>query len=400
MKWPFAAWCAAGALLAAGEVHAQELLDRLGDALSVSAYRDQVRARLSGLADLEGYGFGHPAPGLIDTTHQGFFNPRLTLFLDAQAGGQVYFFAQARLDRGFDASDRGPQVRLDEYALRYTPWQDGRLNVQIGKAAAVFGTWTGRHLSWDNPFVNAPLPYDNVSAVSDKEPPATRRDFGGVEADDKYEYLPVIWGPAYTTGLTVSGRSGPFDYAAEIKNATLSSRPESWHATEVDFSHPTFNGRVGYRPSLAWNFGVSASDGAYLRAEAAPELPPGRGVGDYRQIVFGQDASYAAGRWQLWAECMESRFEVPRVGNLDAFSYYLEAKYKWTPQLFGALRWNQQILAEVDGVAGSRDTRRVDGALGYRFTPHVQLKLQYSFQKGNEPLGDGSTVATQLTVRF
>ena len=47
---------------------------------------------------------------------------------------------------------------MDEYALRFTPWKDGRLNVQIGKAATVFGTWTGRHLSWENPFVNAPLP--------------------------------------------------------------------------------------------------------------------------------------------------------------------------------------------------------------------------------------------------
>ena len=289
---------------------------------------------------------------------------------------------------------------MDEYALRFTPWNDGRLNVQVGKAATIFGTWTGRHLSWDNPFVNAPLPYENVTGVSDKEAPASRQGFGRVLADEKYEHLPVIWGPSYTTGLTVAGALDKFDYAAEFKNAALASRPESWDATEVGFDHPAVNARIGYRPDLAWTLGVSAGEGAYLRPEAGVDLRGGRGIGDYREIVFGQDVSYAAGHWQLWAECFESRFEVPNVGNLDAFSYYLEAKYKFTPQCFGALRWNQQVFADISGAAFSGDTRRIDAALTYRFTPHLQLKLQYSFQGGDSPLGDGSTVATQLTIRF
>ena len=47
-------------------------------------------------------------------------------------------------------------------------------------------------------------------------------------------------------------------------------------------------------------------------------------------------------------------FQVPRVGDADTFAYYLEGKYKFTPQLFGALRWNQQLFATVpDGLGGS-----------------------------------------------
>lgn len=378
----------------------QGFVDRADETLTLSGWHDNVRVHLSGLLDAEGYYFEHPAPGLIDTTNRFLFNPRLTLLLDGQIGGQVYFFVQARLDQGFDPSDGGPRIGLNEYAVRLTPWQDGRLSVQVGKAATVFGTWTGRHLSWENPFINTPLPYENVSAVSDKEAPASARDFGRVEADEKYEYLPVIWGPSYTTGLTVSGRYGHLDYAAEVKNAALSSRPESWDLTEIGFDHPAFNARIGFRPDLAWNFGFSASDGAYLRPEAGSDLPKGRGIGDYREVVFGQDASYAVGRWQIWAEAFESRFEVPRVGDLDAFSYYLEMKYKFTPQFFGALRWNQQFFAHVDGTTNSRDTSRIDAAITYRFTPHVQWKLQYSFQHGEASPGDGSTVSTQVTVRF
>lgn len=390
-----------GATLALASVlYGQDIIDRLDDVLSVSTPNGAVRARMSNLLDMEGYYFQHPAPGLVDTKHQFLFNPRLTLFLDGQVGTSFYFFAQARLDRGFDPSDHGPHLQLDEYAVRYTPWKDGRLNVQFGKAATVVGTWTERHLSWDNPFINAPLPYENVTAVSDTELPASRRDFGHVDADEKYERLPVIWGPSYTTGLVVSGKVNRFEYAAELKNAALSSRPESWQATEVGFDHPAFDGRIGYRPDLAWNFGLSAGEGVYLRSEAERDLPAGRGLGDYREYLLGQDASYSAGHWQLWAEAFESRFEVPRVGNVDTFSYYLEAKYKFTPQLFGALRWNQQLFSEVRDAFPTPDAWRIDAAAGYRFTAHMQLKLQYSFQ-GDHPLfGEGSMVATQLTVRF
>src|SRR5215469_2416056 len=94
-----------------------DAFDRLDNALTISAFQDNLRARLSGTVDLEFYNFQQPPPGLIDSQIDNLFNPRLTLFLDAQAGSQVYFFAQARFDRGFDPSDRGAEVRVDEYAL-------------------------------------------------------------------------------------------------------------------------------------------------------------------------------------------------------------------------------------------------------------------------------------------
>src|SRR3984893_18241654 len=149
-------------------VEVDDLLDRLDTAFTVTAFQDNLRARLSGTIDLEAYHFQQPAPGLIDSKIDNLFNPRLTLFLDAQLGGQIYFFAQSQLDRGFDPSDHGAQIRLDEYALRNTPWEDGRFSVQAGKFATVVGNWVSRHLSWENPFITAPLVYVNVTAVSDK----------------------------------------------------------------------------------------------------------------------------------------------------------------------------------------------------------------------------------------
>jgi hypothetical protein len=384
-----------------------DFLDRLDSALTVAAFKDNFRARLSGTIDFEAYHFQQPAPGLIDSNIDNLFNPRLTLFLDAQLGSQIYFFAQSRLDRGFDPSDHGAQVRLDEYALRFTPWDDGRFNVQVGKFATVVGNWVPRHLSWENPFINAPLVYENVTAIRDKAAPYSPLDFiYGSYYYKKYAFNPVIWGPSYASGISISGRLDRFDYAVEMKNASLSSRPESWNVTENGFEHPTFSARVGFRPNEAWNFGLSASEGPYFRREAEPMLPPGRDIGDYRELVLGQDVSFAWHHLQLWAEFYEARFEVPRVGNADTFAYYFEAKYKFTPQLFGALRWNQQLFGDVsNGYGGhvpwSQDLGRIDLAAGYRFTSHTQMKLQYSFQKETTGARDDNHLfAAQLTVRF
>ncbi len=385
---------------------ADELLDRVDDALTRSAFHDQVRARLSGTVDLETYFFQQPAPGLIDTLSTKLFNPRLTLFFDAQLGPRVYVFAQARLDRGFDPSATGAQVRVDEYALRFTPWDDGRLSLQVGKFANVIGNWVERHQSWENPFITAPLLYENITAVEDGSTPFSARDFAAGILDAKYEYNPVVWGPGYGSGVSAAGRVGKFDYAVAVTNVAPANRPDVWDVSQRNFAHPSVQARVGVRPSLPWRLGFSAASGPYLRDEAAPTLPQGRGIGDYRETVFGQDVSFEWHHWQVWAEIFETRFEVPRVGGADAFSYYVEAKYKFTPQLFGALRWNQQLFATVrDGTGGrsqwGRDIWRIDASAACRFTAHTQLKLQYSLQhEDSAPRDFSHLLAAQFTLRF
>src|SRR5437867_3540896 len=95
-----------------------EWMDKLDDFLTVNALNGDVRARLSGTIDLEGYALEQPAPGLLFTNKETLFNPRLTLFLDGQLGRKVYVFAQFRADRGFDPGAANARASLDEYALR------------------------------------------------------------------------------------------------------------------------------------------------------------------------------------------------------------------------------------------------------------------------------------------
>lgn len=390
-----------------------DLLDQVNDALSIRDSKHAFQLQLSGLVDLEGYFIDQRAPALIEADRGFLFNPRLSIFLDAQWTKHFYFFGQVRVDRGFDPSDEGAQIRFDEYFLRYTPF-DSRINFQIGKFATVVGNWVQRHYSWDNPFINAPLLYENLTGLWDVEAPDSTNtllywghvgDHDSGDYSDKYLRLPIIWGPSYATGFALTGSFGKFDYAAEIKNSSLSSQPKAWDAIQVGFAYPTFSGRVGFRPSEMWNFGFSVSSGAYLLSEAAPTLPPGRNIGDYRELVLAQDVAFAWHHLQLWAEFYETRFEVPKVGQADTFAYYLEAKYKITPQLFAALRWNQQLYGTVpdegENVQWGNDVWRVDAGIGYRFTNYLQGKVQYSFTHTDARVQVGEQlIAAQLTIKF
>ena len=408
--------CVLATTAGAAPVLTEDFVDHIDQALTWSAAGDQVRARLSGSLELEEYDF-QPAPqGLVHADGKNIFNPRLSLFLDAQAGAQFYFFAQARLDQGFDPQEGPAQLRLDEYALRFTPWTDGRLNFQIGKFATVVGNWTGRHLAWDNPFITAPLPYENLTGIFDEaaaNSAATLRRWAqlGVPPGNGNSYpgqyrLPIIWGPSYASGAAISGVCGATSYAFEIKNAALSSRPASWDAAQVQWQHPTLSGRLGYRPDESWNLGLSLSTGSYLLASAGPSLAPGTTLGDYREIVVGQDLTYAWHHLQFWAEAYEARFAIPHVGNADTFAYYFETKYKFTPQFFGAVRWNQQVFGRIPDGAGAevpwgRDVWRIDFAASYRFTPHSEIKLQYSLLSGGTgPHDHATTFAAQFILRF
>jgi len=135
-------------------------------------------------------------------------------------------------------------------------------------------------------------------------------------------------------------------------------------------------------------------------------LPPGKNISDYNQITLDYDVSYAWRRWQFWAEVFLTRFDVPNVGNADALTYYIEAKYKITSGLYAAARWNQQFFGKIDnGVGGQEpwdaDMLRVDVALGYRFTRHLQSKIQYSYGHRESSLQQGEQlVAIQVTLNL
>ena len=370
----------------------------------------KIAADFSGHVDLEGYVFEGQPPALL-FERDDFFNPRLSLFADVEIGQSIYVFVQARQDRGFDPGAQVNDFRFDEYFIRYSTELAHPISFQFGKSATIFGNWQRRHFTWDNPFINAPLPYENVTVITDRLGPGAPAAFLGRQgvADNKGGWLPVIWGPAYTTGGTLFGTIEKFSYAASFKNNSISSRPTRWDAVNQSWEHPTYTTRLGYTPNAAWDFGSSFSYGAYLLdgAELFGTFPGGPyDRGSYNQMTLGWDLAYAHHHWEFWSEVILSRFQVPNVGNADSLSYYFESRYKLTPKLFLGLRWNQQIFETVpDGTGGDRhwdrNIWRIDTSLGYRFTRNMQAKVQHSLnQEQNSSRQADHLFATQLTLKF
>ncbi len=404
-------WPLAGLLLAP-LIHGSETwdatLDALGEKLTFSSADHFWKARISGTLDLEAYAFDSPTPGLIRTRRDHILQPRATLFLDAYAGSQVYGFIQARLDRGFDPTDRTVQARLDEFALRYTPWDDGRFNLQIGQFAMVAGQWVKRHLSWQNPFITAPLFYENRTWLSDREGPTRYHLSASYPTYEAPSANPVIWGPAYTTGIAATGHwRGRFEWAVELKNAAPFSRPSYWAWWDAGFSTPTFGGRLAWRPDLRWTFGLAASHGTFLSQSDLYQPPPGYSRDDFTQTLWILDASYAHRHWEIWMEAMTSLFKGPNMDRWRSDAYFIEIRRKVTPRLSLALRWNQQFFSSAENAYDSSDSKwgwelsRLDLATTWRFNAHTQLQIEVGQRWGVPGHGDPRlSLAGRLTLRF
>ena len=402
------AWVVTSAALSPlADASAQEFLDAWDEKLVYTSAEGKVQADLSVMADLTLFAAEPPSQGLLFTDGDVFLAPRLSAFLDVQLGERVILHGQMRADRGFDpGSEPGGEVRMDEYFLQFRASDAKEVNLRAGKYPTVFGSWAPRSLAWDNPLIIAPNAYDDLIPITHSAAPSSLASFAARRdmAANKTGWVPIIWGPSYATGAAVLGRISAFDYALEVKNAALSSAPETWDGIENGFpTRPTATVRLGLQPAPEWTLGSSFSRGPYMQESAQATLPIGTSVDDFYQTTWGLDAGYAHRSWQVWSELIHATFDVPRVGRVDVLSGYIEAKYKITPQYWTALRVNQSWFGDIPGLAISwdRDTSRLDLGMGYRSSTHIEAKLQYSFAHRQGPDTEGSHLfAAQVVVRF
>ncbi len=329
-----------------------------------------------------------PSPSLVKFDEGSYYLPRLELELEIRPSDYLFFHTTVRYDRGFDAGDvPDGEFRIDEAFLRYRPLGDQRLNFQIGKFATAFGGYVSRHDFYDDPFLVAPLPYGEILGVPVRNPRGAslnaiaaraRGTAPGVFTSPKINWASTIWGPAYTTGASVFGSVGKIDYALEIKNVEPGAHASQWDLKSGDFDDPTFAGRIGYRPDASWNLGLSFSRGPYLNPEANDLLPDGLDRGDLPNTKIGFDARWAHGDFIFSGEVIYSSYETLQTDDLESLSWYLQSRWKAAPGIWLAARLGQTINNEVNGLEWSPDLFRAELAAGWRITPDLLLKAQYS----------------------
>lgn len=355
-----------------------------------------------------------PAPALIDSTGHTFFAPRFSMATDATAGEHLFLHTTTRWDNGFDpVSDGQGEVRLDEAFLRWSVYDDQRLNFQIGKFPSVFGAWSGQHDFFDDPFLLAPLQYSQIIGVNTRSPDANTPESIRARADGsaaavstlaKENWASILWGPGYASGANVFGSTEHLDYALEIKNTALSSHPDSW--TDLDFSSPTVTGRLGYRPDAAWAIGLSASRGPWMEDEASGLLPPGADREDFTQNTLGLDVRWAHHNVIVSGEVVISEFETPTAGDLRTASWFLQTRWKvspgvWLAARFGWISANDATDPAGNDVSWQPDVWRAEIGGGWRVSPNILFKAGYSFthSAGDTAAGE-QLLGTGIGLRF
>jgi hypothetical protein len=338
-----------------------------------------------------------PASALLEMDDDTFFAPRFSLGMDAALGPRWFMHATARADRGFDPGNRPDgDFRLDELMLRWRPCDDQRLNLQIGKFPSAFGAWSGEHDFFDDPFLLAPLPYSQIIGINTRDlaavsPAAISARAAGTAPPasslDKEKWASVLWGPGYATGASVFGATEEFDYALELKNAALSSHPDSW--SEIDFNQPTLTARFGWRPDASLAVGVSASCGSWLEEDAI-----GVDRDDLAQSTLGLDLRWSHHDLIVSGEVVLSEFETPAAGDLRTASWFLQARWKTAPGIWLAARFGQMIANEATGLVGEDvawqpSVWRAEFGAGWRITPNLLLKGGYGFTHTAGNAGDG-----------
>lgn len=376
-----------------------DLIDQIREATLFQSADGKMSLDLDFYLTSDNWVVSQPPPGIMVTNQEYLASPRLSLLGTLNLNECISIFALGNVDRGFDPTDEAFQIRPDEYFLRVNPF-DGVAKFTFGKEATSYGQWVNRHYSWDNPMVNAPLAYEWITTVKANTGKLARKTV----AEDRATWVPMIWGPSYTSGGLLNGTIDLFDWAFEIKNAALSSNPDQWDLWEHQLYGDalTYSGRVGWRPATEWNLGASASIGSYVEPGAF------EGWQDLHQTVAGADISWAHGALEVWSEVNWSQFEVLQganslAGDVSLVSYFIESKWKLAPSWWLAGRWNQQLYGDKPNSTEQWDNNvwRIDACLGWRLDRSLTVKAQYSYADEAGPIAQGQHVFDlQLVLEF
>ena len=390
-----------------------EFAEEVREATAFQSEDGQVSLDMDFYFTMDNWGVSQPPPGIMQNSGNYLASPRLSVLGQNTFYDFGKLFVLGRLDRGFDPTQGSAQVRPDEYYFQADP-ADGLIRLTAGKFGTGLGQWSRRYFEWDNPMVNAPLTYEWITTVGDGNAwptvsPSARRFLNRRNEElDRTTWVPVIWGPAYTTGFRLDGTVETFDYNFELRNNAPSSRPTEWNLWNHGFyaNGLTYAGRLGWRPAMDWNLGLNASSGAYL-VPGSPGVPAGKSWSDYNQTLAGMDVSWAHGPWQVWAEGWWSSFEVPGpVGTVSLWSYFIEPRWKFAPGWWLAGRWNQQVYGEIANPNGGytpwgNDVWRIDACVGWSINRTTTLKLQYSYTGEAGPIQQGQHVGDfQMVFAF
>ncbi len=262
---------------------------------------------------------------------------RTRIFFDAKVAENATVFSQVLIDNS-SFQLYGAYLRLSELA-------GPGVNLHVGLIPNTIGTWGPRTYSNQNPLIGVPLMYIYHTALTLSDFQRTPEDLLAYRGNGNAAFgLPMMYDACWNTGVDFFGSIGMFDWSLAALSGAVSA-PAIQREKEI----PQFTGKLGLYFSPVFNLSFSGFAGPYIAEiplEYAADAPDP--VDRYMNYGGGISASYAAGYLQLFAEAFACYWEHPFLGDLGAYSGYIDGKYKLAPQWYIAARAETLRFSEVN----------------------------------------------------
>jgi predicted porin len=149
---------------------------------------------------------------------------------------------------------------------------------------------------------------------------------------------------------------------------------------------------VALFPVTGLTLGGSFARGEWLDREVMDLLPTD--TEGFSQTAFGADVEYSRDYWLIRSELVWSRWELPFAAtatsaNLDSLAVWIEARYRLTPRVFVAGRFDRLTFSRIaDGssppIRWEAPVTRVEGDIGYYLQRNliVRAAVQHNDREG------------------
>jgi hypothetical protein len=297
------------------------------------------------------------------------------LFVEAPVLENVYFFTEINLmtREAEDLSVQLGEAYLDFENVSQLWNRDRQLNIRLGRMYIPFGEEYLSRYAIDNPLISHSLTdiwgvdegiefYGNmgnfgyVLAVQNGGPSGVRDFNGDKSVSGRLSFDPNRWLHLSASGLRTGDLQKPGDYWSEL-----------WFGNNWFFPFASATANV-YHANLA-------------QGDVEIRLPHGH------IAAFGGYARYDDN-------------DPARIDRRDIFYYSVEGVHDITHKLYGGVRFSQILVDKGLPIVGNGDLNtflfgaptteiwRLSLGLGYRWSPNLVFKGEYTFERGKQVTGE------------
>lgn len=332
----------------------------------------------------------HAPAGAACTSDTGFFNftdydqsllrmVRLGLSTSVRLTGRLSALADFRTENAHAPKPYG-------LYLRFKPFETRDLDIQAGRIPTAFGAFARRAYSTDNLLISYPLAYQYLTSLRADALPASTDDLirmrgrGWLSSfplgvQTPAAGLPLVNALRWDTGVQLHGGTSWMEGAAAVTAGSLSNP-----RVLDDNQGRNLSGRLLFKPATGLTIGTSAARAPYATTEAAAAAHAP--VEQFTQTAMGFDVEFSRDHYLARVETVISRYDLPTVpSTLRASGTMLEGRYKFTPRLHAAARFDHLGFSRVAGTIGTTTwdapVTRWEVGGGYALQRNTQLRLAF-----------------------